>query len=390
MFLLHFFLKYPLILGFREAESFDFFSSAMENEKQVDKLLDAILANDEKRISSMANPSIINGQSEDGYTPLYFACMKGVNLTTIQLLLRMGVTVDLKGLDRETPLFVATHNNFVDAVKALLAAGASVNEENGMDNGTVVHCAARYGYSDLLAIFLKQGANINPRTSHMETPLFLAAKAGRHDTVYQLLINNANRNLANEDGKNPLYIASESQHKHVVIVLKAEEKYLKEAKAAADVEVKMRAPTMDSTEEMAHKLMVKAAKEKAAKEKENAAPQAKKKEAPPPPPKKMEPLPITKIEVPVPIVRTHDPMTGKAYGPCKTLEEVGYDLPPPIPKSLNLKPVVVQRVGGTMMVVGTGTDMEPVVPKMISMIPDPDAVDFSGIIMPASPKKKWQ
>lgn len=368
---------------------------------QVDALLDAILANDEKRISSTANPSIINGQSTEGYSPLYFACMKGAKLTTIQLLLRIGVTVDAKGVDRETALFVATHNNFVDAVKALLAAGANANEENGKDNETALHCAARYGYNDLLAIFIKHGANINARTSHMETPLFLAAKNGKHDTVYQLLINNANRNLANEDGKNPLYIASESRHKHVVIVLKAEEKYLKEAKAEADVEIKMRRASVPTTEEVSARLTLKAekdreAKEKeakvlAAKEKENApqkqgAAAAKKKEVPPPPSPKLEPLPITKIVVPELVVRTHDPMTGKAYGPCKTLEEVGYDLPPPIPKGMVLKPVTPVRVGGTMMVVGTGTDMQPVVPKMISMIPDEDAVDFSGIILPTKKK----
>jgi hypothetical protein len=351
----------------------------MATQQQVDAMLEAIVVDDEKRISSMANPSIVNGQSTEGYVPLYFACMKGVKLTTIQLLLRIGATVDLKGVDRETALFVATHNNFVDAVKVLLPAGANVNEENGKDNETVLHCAARYGYNELLALFLKHGANINPRTSRMETPLFLAAKNGKHDTVYQLLINNANRNLANEDGKNPLYIASESQHKHVVIVLKAEEKYLKEAKAEADVELKMRRPSMPSSEEITAKLTLKAAKE-------NAAPQPKKKEAPPPPAPKLEPLPIMKIEVPEPVVRTHDPITGQAYGPCKTLAEVGYDLPPPIPKGMNLKPVTPVRIGGTMMVVGTGTDMQPVVPKTISIIPDEDAVDFSGIIMPTKKK----
>ena len=347
---------------------------------QVDALLDAVVADDEKRIASLAIPSVLNGQSSEGYLPLYFACMKGVKITTVQQLLRLGASVDLKGIDRETALFVATHNNFIDAVKLLLAAAANVNEENGKENETALHCAARYGYNDLVSMFLKHGANINPRTSRMETPLFLAAKNGKHDTVYILLINNANRNLANEDGKNPLYIASESQHKHVVIVLKAEPQYLKEGKAEADVELKMRRPSMQSSEEIAAKLIQKA-------EKENSAPQAKKKEVPAPPPAKLEPLPITKIEVPEQIVRTHDPMTGKAYGPCKTLEEVGYDEPPPIPKGLVLKPVTPVRIGGTMMCVGTGTDMEPTVPRMISMIPDEDAMDFSGITLPTGKKK---
>jgi hypothetical protein len=352
----------------------------------VDKVLEAVLANDEKRITSTAaSPSILNGLSSDGYSPLYYACMKGTKLSTVQLLLRLGATVDLKGTDRETALFVATHNNNVDAVKALLAAGANVNEENGKENETAIHCAARYGYNELLGLFLKHGANINPRTSRMETPLFLAAKNGKHDTVYQLLINNANRNLANEDGKNPLYIASESQHKHVVIVLKAEEKYLKEAKAEADVELKMRRPSMPSSDEIAAKLELKAAKENAAPVKPAAAPAAKKKEVQPTPAPKLEPMNIVKIEVPEPVARTHDPITGAAYGPCKTLAEVGYDLPPPIPKGMVLKPVTPARIGGTAMVVGTGTDMEPVVPKMLSMIPDEEAVDFSGIIMP---KKK--
>lgn len=364
-------------------------------------MVNAVLEGNEKYIA--ANKQHVDAVSEDGYTPLYAACMRGAPTSIVQLLLKLGAKVDLKGSDRETPLYIAVFNNHADHVKLLLAASANVNEENGTENETALHAAAKFGYVDLLLLLLKNGANINARTSRMETPLFSAAKNGKHDACYHLLINNANPNLGNDDGKNPLYIASEKRLKHCVIVLKSELKYLKEAKAEADTELKLRRPSMPSTEEIEQRLMRTKSQEAAAAAEalkaETAAAAAKKsaspqpargaaagvsaKKAPAAPP--VEKMEIIPIEIPKQVIRDHDPITGQKYGPCRTLEEVGYDTPPTIPAGVVLKPVEHARIGGTSMMVGTGTDETPVAPKTISMLPDDDTVDY-GVILPKQRK----
>lgn len=378
-----------------------------------DVLVQAVLDNAKNVLTQ--NSAQINTLSEEGYTPLYIACMKsGVHIETLQLLLKLGAVVDLKGQDRETPLYIASHNNNVAFVKILLQAGAQVNEVNGPEQDTCLHLAAKFGYVDLLLLLLQSGANINVRNARMETPLFAASKFGKHEAVYQLLLNNANPNFTNEDGKSALYIASEKGMKHVVLVLKAEPKYLKEAKAAADVELKMRPASVPTSDQLNARASAgrkrdtpavpltaaaspaeapKAGGAKAAagtSAKPAAAPSSsssKKQPAaagsaastPAPPLQKMEIIPI---EIPKMVIRDHDPITGESKGPCRSLDEVGYDEPPPIPKGMVLKPVVPVRVGGTSMKVGTGTDIEGVKARQLDMLPTDDAVDYTGVILP--------
>lgn len=60
----------------------------------------------------------------------------------------------------------------------------------------------------MLKWLIAKGAHRNVRNARQETPLFAAAKAGRHESVYVLLQNGADASLINEDGKSPLYVAS--------------------------------------------------------------------------------------------------------------------------------------------------------------------------------------
>lgn len=93
------------------------------------------------------------------------------------------------------------------------------------------------------------------RNVRQETPLFAAAKAGRHESVYILLQNGADPTLTNEDGKSPLYVASEKGYKHVVILLKSTKDELPHAKAAADVELRHHPVPLLSSEEIVARAM---------------------------------------------------------------------------------------------------------------------------------------
>lgn len=337
---------------------------------------DVVLRNDTAALQGFfgqAPKNAINTPNPDGYTPLYFACMKpSVTHSTIEALVHLGAVVDAKGLDDETALYISVYNRRSDVVKYLIGLRADVNSINGVLKETALHVAARFGYGELVTILLGAGAELNARNRKQETPLFAAAQAGWHETVYLLLEAGANAALANEDGKAPLYIASEKEYKHVVVLLKASRAELKHAKAEADAEWRLRPEPLLSSDQM----MDKAAADKAftaAVRRRSSLPQA----AP-----ESTPMEVVDIKVPEPKVRTHDPLTGKSNGPCRSLEEVGYDSPPPIPKELqNRPPARLSRVGGTSMVVGTGTEDGPREPFRINTL-GTDAVEYG-----APPKK---
>ncbi|CUG90843.1 ankyrin repeat protein, putative [Bodo saltans] len=239
----------------------------------------------------------------------------------------------------------------------------------------------------------------------METPLFAAAKSGKHLAVYFLMMNNANGNLGNEDGKNPLYIASEKGHKHCVIVLKADPKHLKEAKAEADLELKMKPapiPTSDVIQQRATSAKAqrdkqeaaaaaaappaatpnKAAPSKGAPAKSSAAAKTPAPKAAAAAPQLLqEKIEIIPLEIPKDIIRERDPVTGEKYGPCRTLVDVGYDEAPVIPKGINLGPTKIPKVGGTSMKVMLESG-DAVAPKLVESAEE-DPFDY-GMILPKS------
>eukprot|EP00658_Telonema_sp_P-2_P020182 TRINITY_DN17964_c0_g1_i3.p1 TRINITY_DN17964_c0_g1~~TRINITY_DN17964_c0_g1_i3.p1 ORF type:complete len:114 (-),score=34.50 TRINITY_DN17964_c0_g1_i3:142-483(-) len=87
-----------------------------------------------------------------------------------------------------------------------------------------------------------------------ETALYVASKAGKHDMVYFLLVNDANKIVADRDGKNALYIASEKGNKYCVALLKAEKGELRTVKSTVDTEAKHETTRMATPEEIAARL----------------------------------------------------------------------------------------------------------------------------------------
>ncbi|AYU82701.1 Ankyrin repeats (3 copies)/Ankyrin repeat/Ankyrin repeats (many copies) [Leishmania donovani] len=312
---------------------------------------DVILRNDVAGVRAFFNAvakNAVNAVNGSGYVPLYFACMKpSVSPEVIKELVQLGAAVDGRGTDGETPLYISVYNHRLDVAKYLIARKADVNAVNGPHRETALHVAARCGFADILSFLLSAGADLNMRNARQETPLYVAAQAGRHDTVYLLLEADANAALANEDDKTPLHIASEKEYKHVVVLFKAARADLKHAKSLADTEWRLRPEPMMSSDQML---------DKAAADQQFAAAVRRRSLAGAPAPD-TKPMEVVEIKVPEPQVRRQNPLTGESYGPCRSLEEVGYDSPPPIPKELqNRPPARLSRIGGTSMVVGTGTE----------------------------------
>ncbi len=67
--------------------------------------------------------------------------------------------------------------------RALVEAGANVEERSQMDGETPLHLAAREGNSSVGNVLIEAGANVNARTEDGETPLLLAARRRRDESL---------------------------------------------------------------------------------------------------------------------------------------------------------------------------------------------------------------
>ena len=82
--------------------------------------------------------------------------------------------VDACDEDGYTPLHRAAYGGHMEAVSALLAAGAKVNRQT-MDGWTPLHSACRWSRVAVASLLLKHGAELNGQTKGGLTPLHLAA-----------------------------------------------------------------------------------------------------------------------------------------------------------------------------------------------------------------------
>lgn len=302
-------------------------------------------------------PSLATMLDSDGFTPLFTASAKEERLPSLSFLLGSlggkfidNTTIDAKGEDNETPLYIATFNRNVSGVKALINAGAKVNEFNGARGETALICACRLGWIDVVTALVEQGgANINLRSvEQKETPLFAAAAADRLEVVYYLLAKNATKSIPNFEGKEPLYVASEKKHTHVTLLLKTEVANLRTAKAAVDVEVRhapqpmfhaihrrqsIEADRMHNKYNMSDSNIninsgagspVSPSSATVLNKGGSSSPVGQRAaERTPPLYEKIEPQPTCSIDVPAPPPRTHDPFTGEKLPECKTSLEAG-------------------------------------------------------------------
>ena len=84
-----------------------------------------------------------------------------------------------------TPLFMGTDTP--DIVRILVEAGVDLNEKCGERGEAAIHLAAVIGSCDTVKLLLDKGADINIRTDHNETALWLAVWKG-HVSVCRLLL----------------------------------------------------------------------------------------------------------------------------------------------------------------------------------------------------------
>jgi len=154
-----------------------------------------------------------------GNTPLHVAASISGKAKAIEALTEgHRETINLTANDGSTALHVAAYNGRVEAIRALIKAGANINQQKNGGN-TPLHAAAYNGNVTAIRALLNGNANINRRNEKGETPLYIAAHSGHLNAVESLLARNADISLATNDRKLPLAIARERGHAEIMELL---------------------------------------------------------------------------------------------------------------------------------------------------------------------------
>ncbi len=131
-------------------------------------------------------PQELKSHSKDGFTALHFACFFG-QPDAAKWLIANGAPVDTVAANPTlvTPLHSAASARNLEAARALLNQGASVNARQ-QAGWTPIHSAAQNGDRAMLELLLQHGADPIATNDQGKTPAAVAREAG-HDDLASLL-----------------------------------------------------------------------------------------------------------------------------------------------------------------------------------------------------------
>lgn len=151
------------------------------------------------------------------WTPMHTVAKTG-RVDILRDLLQWGGEVDIRGANvAATPLYVAAEYGHPEIMKALIAAGATIDATTSGGN-TPLQRAAESGCGACVEVLLAAGAN--PRAGTGLPPLHLAVKQGHAGVVGFLL--DAGESVNSREagiGATPLYIAAEWGQVNIAMLL---------------------------------------------------------------------------------------------------------------------------------------------------------------------------
>lgn len=128
------------------------------------------------------------------------------------LLNARGIDLNLRANNGDTALMIAAYSANKPAVEALLAKGATVNQ----DGWTALHYAAAIGDNDIVKMLLAKSAALDAPSPNKTTPMMMAARGGHIYTVKALLDAGADASLKNDVGMTAVDFAQQGGHKDIV------------------------------------------------------------------------------------------------------------------------------------------------------------------------------
>lgn len=177
---------------------------------------------------------------------LHYAAYTGY-VNTINVLINLGMNVDITDQSGLTPLHYASKKENIEACKLLLSKGAKVDHADE-DGNTCLHRSCES--SSMVKFLVDNGANINTKNKYGSTVLHHACGRSFVDTIKVLLSNGADTTIKNDD----LFLAKElTVNKEILNLFKEHKK--KNIKNAQKENVKKLLVALSENNEFIDKLI---------------------------------------------------------------------------------------------------------------------------------------
>ena len=147
-----------------------------------------------KMLHEGANPNLPDDQRGD--VALVIALRDEAGKVFKVLLDTPGIDLEARSANGKTALMMAAYKHNREAVDALLAKGAKVNQTGW----TPLHYAASAGDLAIMKVFLERGAKVDALAPTNITPLMFAAREGQEEAVRLLLASGADPSLKSSHG----------------------------------------------------------------------------------------------------------------------------------------------------------------------------------------------
>ena len=171
-----------------------------------------------RALLATVNPNELNPVG--GEPGLVLAMREGSMKVFAVLLDQPGISLETPALNGNTALMMAAYKHNGAAVDTLLARGAIVSRSGW----TALHYAASVGDDAIVRQLLAHGAQIDARSppaSGSFTPLMMAVREGRDDTVDLLLAAGASVAVRNGEGLTAVQIADRAEKRTIAAALRA-------------------------------------------------------------------------------------------------------------------------------------------------------------------------
>ncbi len=140
------------------------------------------------------------------------------DLKAVEALIAAGASLEAKDGLEDPLLVIATKQGHRQLVEWLLKQGADADTK-GCSGRTALHCAAAAGDSALVRVLHAGGASLRVVDGDSATPLHGAAEAGHTAVVAFVLAQGADANARDRQGRTPLHLAALMGHCEVAKAL---------------------------------------------------------------------------------------------------------------------------------------------------------------------------
>ena len=120
--------------------------------------------------------------------------------------------------EKKDPLFRATQDGDVNAVRVLLDGAADINARDETTRTPLMYAAVK-NHKEVVQLLLERGADVNARNDKGETALTLAAREGHPEIAQALLRKGADVNVQDNAGLAPVVYATQFNHPATLKIL---------------------------------------------------------------------------------------------------------------------------------------------------------------------------